>query len=188
MTTGDQPVEAPPAPRRLTVKGHGSPSRALYYGIESTPAIEALPCSITQIGQGAHRVQVDGVGPLRVGPRTKVWLAPVPGEQVPPAEFSHARRPVARPTIVPLRLPEPTIDAYRLLSYHLAESARVANDTAAVFLGLRQEARAADLRSVRDALRSAATAALLGRGFTTTEPCRRCGTSCTACDPREVTE
>lgn len=188
MTTDDQPVEAPPVPRLLTVTAHGSPSRALYYGFDATPAIEALPCSIKRLGQGAHRVQVDGLAPWRVGPRQKVWLAPLPGEPVPQAEYSHARRPVARPTIVPLRLPEPTIDAYRLLAHALTGAARAADDAAAVCQGMGQDAQAADLRSVRDALRGAATASLLGRGFTTPEPCTRCGTSCTACDPREVTE
>lgn len=175
-------------PSLRTVRGHGDPERAMWHGIGTTPEFPGRPCMVERTGSG-YRVQVDGQRAWLLTNRRRVWLAPLTDPAVkiePAADLTHARRPVDRPTIVPLRLAEPTLDAYRLLSHALTGAANAANDAAAACRVI-DAAQAADLVTVRDALRSAANAALLGRGYSTPEPCRRCGTSCTSCNPREAT-
>lgn len=170
-----------PGPVLATIARHGSPERALWHGTgDGPPMAEGIPCSITHAG-GSWHLQCDGDRPWLIGPRTRIWLALLPGTVHPepgPGEY------VRNPWSVVLGLDRPTHSAYRHLAAALAAAANAANDAAVDAHA--DPGAAADLRAVRDTLRTAATDALLARLSDNPTPCRRCGHVCTNCTPPPV--
>lgn len=99
---------------------------------------------------------------------------------------------VVNPSPVPIRLRSATAGAYLALNRALREAADQAERVAAAFatpdgptadLTAAQQQGAADWRAVRDALRNAATEALVPRGGTGRPRCRRCSIDCPYCSP-----
>lgn len=104
---------------------------------------------------------------------------------------------VVNPSPVPIRLRSATAGAYLALNRALREAADQAERVAAAFatpdgptadLTAAQQQGAADWRAVRDALRNAATEALVPRGGTGRPRCRRCSIDCPYCSPPAAAE
>lgn len=87
------------------------------------------------------------------------------------------------PSPVPIRLTSDSIRVYRMLAALLSEAARNADRAASDEQTVGSAAIAADWGVVRDALRQAATEALVPRGGTGRPRCRRCGIDCPTCTP-----
>lgn len=99
---------------------------------------------------------------------------------------------VVNPSPVPIRLRSATAGAYNALNRALREAADQAERVALAHatpdgptaeLTDEQRQNAADWRAVRDALRTAATEALVPRGGTGRPRCRRCAIDCPYCSP-----
>jgi hypothetical protein len=88
---------------------------------------------------------------------------------------------VPNPAIIGLRLTEPTLGAYLHLSHALTAAANDANDRAVAAREVGNHDAYGELLTVRDALRVAATNAMLNRGDRVVPPCRVCGTECATC-------
>jgi hypothetical protein len=161
------------APMYATIKAHGSPDRALWYGNGLGPDDEGKPCTIRATSNG-WRVQVEDGKPMHITTSDQVWLGPLmfPGG---------VARQVLNPAPVPILLRTATSTAYRMLSTALKAAATAANDAAAV-AAVTAPQEVADMLVVRDALRKAAINALapvyLGAGKAV---CRRCGAACADC-------
>lgn len=104
---------------------------------------------------------------------------------------------VVNPSPVPIRLRSASAGAYLALNRALREAADQAERVAAAFatpegatadLTEAQRQGAADWRAVRDALRNAATEALVPRGGTGRPRCRRCSIDCPYCSPPPAAE
>lgn len=87
---------------------------------------------------------------------------------------------VLNPSPVPIRLSSPSAGVYAKLTELLREAGRQADDRA---VGAASDTDAAEWRAVRDAMRKAATEALVPRGGTNAPSCRRCGIACPECSP-----
>lgn len=87
------------------------------------------------------------------------------------------------PSPVPIRLGTDNIYAYSALAAALREAAAGADDAATSAADNGHGDQAADWGAVRDALRQAATEALVPRGGTGRPRCRRCGIDCPTCTP-----
>lgn len=85
------------------------------------------------------------------------------------------------PSPVPIRLETVSGPAYGILANLLREAATTADDVASSAATNGHDGQAADWRAVRDALRQAATEALVPRGGTGRPRCRRCGVDCPSC-------
>lgn len=154
----------------LSIKGHGSPSEAVWFGRDTSgPAQYGYPCKIEAVdgGNGSWRVTAHTGEHQIIGPRMRVWLAPKPEQ-------------VLNPSPVPIRLASLDLRAYGFLSKALRLGANAAADD------VDQAEAAADraaLIAVRDALRAAAVEALVPRGGIGTPRCRRCSAACPHCLP-----
>lgn len=103
---------------------------------------------------------------------------------------------VVNPSPVPIRLPMATLGTYAALANVLRDAADIAESRAYAAatpgspraeLTRVQRETVRELRAVRDALRTAATEALVPRGGTGRPRCRRCGVDCPHCSaPPEV--
>ena len=172
----------PPVPVLATIKQHGAPKRAIWHGTAEQPEVQGRPCTIRRAGDHWY-VQLDDARPWLVATRVRVWLSLLPEvEQPEPGPTEYVRNPWS----VVLLLDRPTLGAYRYLAEALNLAALTANDAAAMTAGEGNGERAADLRAVRDTLRSAATSSLIGRLSDNPTPCRRCGAACTNCTPPPV--
>lgn len=171
-----------PGPVLATIIRHGTPKRALWHGTGDGPAlVEGIPCSIER-RDDRWWIECEGMRPWLIGPRTRVWLALVPEPELPePGPVEYVRNPWS----VVLLLDRPTLGAYRHLATALNAAAIAAND-ASVGVDRGSPHDVADMLAVRDALRTAASAALLGRLSNNPTPCRRCGAACTNCTPPPV--
>jgi hypothetical protein len=180
------PEAAEQQPTLATIRSHGNPTRALWFGASAGAGRDqptepvGLPCSIRPAA-GGWIVQVEGLRPWLVTSRSRVWLVPLRDTGQPDGEQQPRDEHVLNPSPVPLRLELPTALTYRHLSTALSIAAKTANDAAAE-AGMREQyedERA--LSAVRDSLRRASIEALVPRGGTRTPRCRRCASECVHC-------